>query len=115
MLSQVCRVGVVRAIESGGWVAGWPGGWVAGWLGGRVAGWLGGENAWEEDRGMAHSFGYIHTERFEDHNRSETLTLMPPLSWHPSGENLVITVPALTPSEAPCDDAWTFKVSKIVQ
>ncbi|MGB7323710.1 MAG: alpha-L-fucosidase [Rubripirellula sp.] len=35
-----------------------------------------GENAWEENRGMAHSFGYSRTERFEDYNSSETLTLM---------------------------------------
>lgn len=40
------------------------------------AGLPGGENAWEENRGMAHSFGYSRTERFEDYNSSETLVLM---------------------------------------
>ncbi|TWT84459.1 Alpha-L-fucosidase [Planctomycetes bacterium CA13] len=35
-----------------------------------------GENPWEENRGMAHSFGYSRTERFEDYNSSETLVLM---------------------------------------
>ncbi|MEM9658558.1 MAG: alpha-L-fucosidase, partial [Planctomycetota bacterium] len=40
------------------------------------AGLPGGENAWEENRGMAHSFGYSRTERFSDYNSSETLVLM---------------------------------------
>ncbi|SMP50541.1 alpha-L-fucosidase [Neorhodopirellula lusitana] len=35
-----------------------------------------GTNAWEENRGMAHSFGYSRTERFEDYNSSESLILM---------------------------------------
>ena len=34
------------------------------------------ENPWEENRGMAHSFGYSRTERFEDYNSTETLVLM---------------------------------------
>lgn len=34
------------------------------------------ENAWEENRGMAHSFGYSRTERFQDYNSSEALTYM---------------------------------------
>lgn len=34
------------------------------------------ENPWEENRGMAHSFGYSRTERFEDYNSSESLVLM---------------------------------------
>lgn len=33
-------------------------------------------NAWEENRGMAHSFGYSRTERFEDYNSSESLVYM---------------------------------------
>ncbi|TWU36036.1 Alpha-L-fucosidase [Novipirellula artificiosorum] len=35
-----------------------------------------GEKPWEENRGMAHSFGYSRTERFEDYNSTETLVLM---------------------------------------
>ncbi len=35
-----------------------------------------GEKPWEENRGMAHSFGYSRTERFKDYNSSETLVLM---------------------------------------
>ncbi len=31
---------------------------------------------WEENRGMAHSFGYSRTERFKDYNSSEALTYM---------------------------------------
>jgi alpha-L-fucosidase len=34
------------------------------------------ENPWEENRGMAHSFGYSRTERAADYNSSETLILM---------------------------------------
>lgn len=34
------------------------------------------ENPWEENRGMAHSFGYSRTERFKDYNSTETLVLM---------------------------------------
>lgn len=34
------------------------------------------ENPWEENRGMAHSFGYSRTERFADYNSTETLVLM---------------------------------------
>jgi len=34
------------------------------------------ENPWEENRGMAHSFGYSRTERFEDYNSTESLVLM---------------------------------------
>jgi len=33
-------------------------------------------NPWEENRGMAHSFGYSRTERFENYNSSEALTHM---------------------------------------
>ena len=33
-------------------------------------------NPWEENRGMAHSFGYSRTERFQDYNSTETLVLM---------------------------------------
>lgn len=40
------------------------------------AGLPGGENPWEENRGMAHSFGYSRSERFEDYNSSEALVLM---------------------------------------
>jgi alpha-L-fucosidase len=35
-----------------------------------------GEKPWEENRGMAHSFGYSRTERFKDYNSSEALVLM---------------------------------------
>jgi alpha-L-fucosidase len=34
------------------------------------------DHPWEENRGMAHSFGYSRTERFKDYNSSEKLTLM---------------------------------------
>lgn len=34
------------------------------------------DNPWEENRGMAHSFGYSRTERFADYNSTETLVLM---------------------------------------
>ncbi len=34
------------------------------------------DNPWEENRGMAHSFGYSRTERFADYNSTETLLLM---------------------------------------
>jgi len=33
-------------------------------------------NPWEENRGMAHSFGYSRTERYKDYNTSESLTYM---------------------------------------
>lgn len=34
------------------------------------------DNPWEENRGMAHSFGYSRTERFQDYNSSEKLVFM---------------------------------------
>lgn len=34
------------------------------------------DHPWEENRGMAHSFGYSRTERFEDYNSSESLVFM---------------------------------------
>ena len=34
------------------------------------------DNAWEENRGMAHSFGYSRTEKFQDYNSSEDLVYM---------------------------------------
>ena len=34
------------------------------------------DNPWEENRGMAHSFGYSRTERFKDYNSSEALVSM---------------------------------------
>jgi alpha-L-fucosidase len=34
------------------------------------------DNPWEENRGMAHSFGYSRTERFKDYNSSESLIYM---------------------------------------
>lgn len=33
------------------------------------------------------------------------------LAWQQNGANLEITVPALTPSSAPCNYAWTFKIA----
>lgn len=35
-----------------------------------------GDNAWEENRGMAHSFGYSITENIEDYNSSQELIYM---------------------------------------
>ncbi len=34
------------------------------------------ENPWEENRGMAHSFGYSKTERFSDYNSTQSLVYM---------------------------------------
>ncbi len=34
------------------------------------------DHPWEENRGMAHSFGYSRTERFKDYNSSESLVYM---------------------------------------
>ena len=36
-----------------------------------------------------------------------------PLAWKKQGKNIVIDVPALTPSESPCSFAWTFKLSGV--
>ncbi|AUP81261.1 alpha-L-fucosidase [Flavivirga eckloniae] len=35
------------------------------------------------------------------------------LKWKQQGENVVIEVPALNPSEVPCEYAWTFKLSNV--
>lgn len=37
------------------------------------------------------------------------------LKWKQAGENLEIEVPALNPSQAPCEFAWTFKISNVSQ
>jgi alpha-L-fucosidase len=34
------------------------------------------DNPWEENRGMAHSFGYSRTERYQDYNSTESLLYM---------------------------------------
>jgi len=34
------------------------------------------DHPWEENRGMAHSFGYSRTERFKDYNSTESLVFM---------------------------------------
>lgn len=36
------------------------------------------------------------------------------VEWKQTGDDLVITVPAINPSRMPCQHAWTFRVSRIV-
>ncbi len=38
-----------------------------------------------------------------------------PLKWKKRGSDIVIEVPHLVPSELPCKDAWTFKLSGLVE
>ncbi len=40
----------------------------------------------------------------------EMLGYNKPLKWEQKGKNIVIEVPSLSPSEAPCNYAWTFKL-----
>ena len=37
------------------------------------------------------------------------------LKWEQKGKNVVIEVPQLTASEVPCNYAWTFKISNVIE